>query len=190
MDTILKPWLIDIVPQDLRSFAKKINSILKPGARWVNFGSLVFHHRLQQLCYSRDEIPQILEEAGFAILRVEEPLVPYLQSPHSCQLRQEKIFSFVARKVREVEAGPRFSSSPHWLENPDLSVAMTPDIQQQVIVNLSLAQILSQVDGQRSLRQIAELLAPQFSLPAEDLIPMLKRVFAKFLETRGRQQNF
>ncbi len=190
IDTLVTPWLIDIVPQDFRSFAKKLNRILKPGARWLNFGSTVFHHRLQHLCYSREEIPDILEENGFAVLQVEETLLPYLRSPSSCQERSEKVFTFLARKVAEVDPGPAFTPIPNWLTDPEQPIPLQTDIQQQMVVNLTLAQVLAHVDGERNLRQIAEALAPGFGLPTGDMIPMLRRVFSRYIEGRGRQMNF
>jgi len=43
-DTVVTPWLIDIVSDDLPVFAARINRLLKPGGRWLNFGSLAFDH--------------------------------------------------------------------------------------------------------------------------------------------------
>jgi hypothetical protein len=57
-------------------------------------------------------------------------------------------------------------------------------------VNLTLTQVLAQVDGQKNLRQIAEVMAPTFELPASDVLPMLKRMFGRFVEGRGRSVNF
>jgi len=190
VDTLLTPWLIDIVPQDFRSFAKKLNRIMKPGARWLNFGSTVFHNRMQHLCYSRDEIPDILAESGFEVLQIRENVIPYLRSPSSCQQRSEKVFTFLARKVQEVEAGAAYAPLPNWLTDTELSVPIQADMQQQMIVNLTLTQVFSQVDGQKSLRQIAEVMAPTFELPVSDVLPLLKRMFGRFVEGRGRSVNF
>jgi hypothetical protein len=71
-----------------------------------------------------------------------------------------------------------------------MSVPMQADMQQQMIVNLTLTQVLAQVDGQKSLRQIAEVMAPTFELPVSDVLPLLKRIFARFVEGRGRLVNF
>jgi ubiquinone/menaquinone biosynthesis C-methylase UbiE len=190
VDTLLTPWLIDIVPQDFRSFAKKLNRIMKPGARWLNFGSTVFHHRLQHLCYSREEIPDILAESGFEVLQIRENVIPYLRSPSSCQQRSEKVFTFMARKVQEVAPGPAYTPLPNWLSDTEMPVPIQADMQQQMIVNLTLTQVLAQVDGQKNLRQIAEVMAPTFELPASDVLPMLKRMFGRFVEGRGRSMNF
>jgi hypothetical protein len=190
IDTLLTPWLIDIVPQDFRSFAKKLNRILKPGARWLNFGSTVFHHRLQHMCYSREEIPDILEENGFYVMHVEETQLPYLRSPSSCQQRTERVFTFLARKVAEVEVDAAFTPIPDWLNDPERAIPLLPDIQQQAIVNFTLTQVLAQVDGQKNLRQIAEIMAPNFDLPVTDALPMLKRIFSRYVEGRSRSMNF
>ena len=41
-DTVVTPWLIDIITEDLPVFCARINRLLKEDGRWVNFGSLAF----------------------------------------------------------------------------------------------------------------------------------------------------
>ena len=58
-DTVVTPWLIDIVSEDLRIFARRINRLLKPGGRWITFGSLAFDHASRARRYSPDEVLEI-----------------------------------------------------------------------------------------------------------------------------------
>jgi hypothetical protein len=42
-DTIVTPWLVDILPEPFDALAARVNHLLAEGGRWVNFGSLSFH---------------------------------------------------------------------------------------------------------------------------------------------------
>ncbi|MEM9208938.1 MAG: class I SAM-dependent methyltransferase, partial [Pseudomonadota bacterium] len=64
-DTVITPWLVDILSEDLRIFARRINNLLKGDGRWVSFGSLAFEHPDRARRYSPDEIAEIAVEAGF-----------------------------------------------------------------------------------------------------------------------------
>ena len=44
-DTVLTPWLIDIIPQNFRDYVPRINRCLKNGGVWLNTGSLAFFHK-------------------------------------------------------------------------------------------------------------------------------------------------
>jgi hypothetical protein len=43
-DTVVTPWLIDIVTEDLPVLAERINGLLRNDGRCINFGSLAFAH--------------------------------------------------------------------------------------------------------------------------------------------------
>jgi uncharacterized protein YbaR (Trm112 family)/SAM-dependent methyltransferase len=64
-DTIVTPWLVDILAEDFSTFARRINTWLKPDGRWVNSGSLVFQHADAKRCYSTEEVRELIGEAGF-----------------------------------------------------------------------------------------------------------------------------
>lgn len=191
VDTLLTPWLIDVIPEDFRSFAGRMNEVIKMGGRWLNFGSLVFHHPLQSHCYSREELEVILAEQGFEILGKVEREVPYLAAEHNCQKRLEWIYAFSARKVREaVRPEERASNKISWLENPDELIPLWPELPEQIVFNHTLAVILAQVNGERSLATIAELLAPQMGMSSEQTQVLLRRVLSKSYEQRSRMKSF
>ena len=55
-DTVVTPWLIDIISEDLPVFSARINRLLKSEGRWVNFGSLAFSSHEQTRRYSPEEV--------------------------------------------------------------------------------------------------------------------------------------
>jgi uncharacterized protein YbaR (Trm112 family) len=190
LDTLLTPWLIDVLPLDLRSFARRLNRSLKMGGRWVNFGSLVFHQALQSRCYSREEVLDIVKESGFELVRREDRELPYLQAPHNCQKRLELLFAFSARKIREVELQADIDPTPQWLKDEREIIPAWPELQQQVFINHSLAVILAQVNGQRSLQDLSQLLVPQMGMSAEQIQPILRRVLGKAWDQRVKARSF
>ena len=118
LDTLLTPWLIDIVHQDLKDQFRRYNNVLRKGGRWVNFGSLSFFHRDQTICYSVEETLRIIESSGFKIENFRHEEIPYLHSPYSCQKRFERVLTFSAIKVQDVEQPEAsFEFLPDWLEN-------------------------------------------------------------------------
>ena len=65
-DTVVTPWLIDIITEDLPVFAARVNRLLKQDGRWVNFGSLAFADPSRARRYSPEETKAIVGEAGFS----------------------------------------------------------------------------------------------------------------------------
>ena len=69
-DTVITPWLIDIVDEDLPDFATRINALLGPGGRWVNFGSLAYAGPRRAGRYGPEEVAEILVGLGLRVLPV------------------------------------------------------------------------------------------------------------------------
>ena len=55
-DTVVTPWLVDVVDTDLESLAAIVNSLLAPGGRWVCTGTLFFQQA--------DPAQAVLERGG------------------------------------------------------------------------------------------------------------------------------
>lgn len=190
LDTLLTPWLIDVIPDDFRDLARRMNRWLKPGGRWLNFGSLVFHQPLQAKCYSREEVELILKESGFELLAREEREIPYLTADYNCQKRYEWVYCFSARKVREVAAAEPPETQIPWIKNPEQLVPVWEELPQQILFSHTLAVILAQINGERSLNDLSELLGPQLGLPAEEALPLLRRVISRSYVQRKRSKLF
>ena len=99
-DTVVTPWLIDIITEDFPVLAARINMLLKDNGRWVNFGSLAFSSPQRARQYSPEETKGMVAENGFSDPYVSEATIPYMCSPASRHGRQEKVFTFSAYKER------------------------------------------------------------------------------------------
>lgn len=188
-DTLLTPWLIDIVHQDIRQQFKRYNRITKMGGRWINFGSLSFFHSLTSICYSLEETLEIVAEAGFEVENYSHEEIPYLHSPYSNQKRMERVLCFSAKKVKEIDQPQEgFSYQAKWLENIDKPIPLSQGIQQQTMVHSTLKELFALVDGKRSLRDIAKA-ADFLGVPEDNAILIVKNVLEKYFDDslQGRQ---
>lgn len=181
-EALLTPWLIDIVPQDPNLLFKRFNHLLKPGGAWINFGSCYFNHPDFSRRYSPEEILEIAEKSGFEVQKNIKRKIPYLQSPSSAHGRVEQTFSFLARKVREVEQPPRFVYLPDWLLKPQQAIPLSPVFTQFAAVHGLYAQVVSAIDGKTSLETIAKNLGPQYGLSPEEATYSFGRFLTKIYE--------
>ena len=175
-NTVVTPWLIDIIPQDLRVFIPSINRILPQGGVWINTGSLAFFHRDEAWCYSEEEVLEIVAENGFEVLAVERRTVPYLRSPHSAHGRMETILSFSARKVREVDPGATLSYLPAWILDTSQPIPSSTECAVSASNHMLKAHVLAAIDGKRTINEIGRIVASQYGLGLEETIHAVTRI--------------
>ena len=190
LNTILTPWLIDIVHQDFKDQVLRFNHCLELGGRWLNFGSVVFYHDDQKICYSVDEVLEIVRSSGFDIERYRHEEIPYLHSPHSCQRRYERVLTFSARKTDHKELPKeRFNYLPEWLRDITVRVPKTDKSIQQSMVHQSLGKIMSLIDGKRSIKDMAAS-ADFLQLPVDNAEAVIRNVLTKFFNDNVKGQQF
>ncbi len=175
-DTVLTPWLIDIVPQNLRSFVPRINRCLKRGGLWINTGSLAFSHKDESWCYSVEEVFELIEDSGFEVVAAERQPVSYLQSPHSAHGRVEKILSFSAKKVADVDPLSAETYLPDWILDASRPVPASTETAVSSAHHMLTAQVLAAVDGKRTITQIGRLVARQYGLGKRETIHAVRRI--------------
>lgn len=181
-DTVVTPWLVDILDDDLVAFAARVHSWLRPGGCWVNTGSLFFQHADPARCYSTEEVLEIVRDAGFDSIDVDEQTVPYLASPASRHARQERLFTFAARRDEtERPAPPTRTARADWLVRSDVPVPLLPDVSSHLLSMRVHAFVGTLVDGRRSLRDIAEVLVRERLMTSAEAEPavraFLRRLF-------------
>lgn len=182
-DTIVTPWLIDVIPQDMREFIPRVNQLLPKGGVWFNTGSLAFVHPDERWRYGEDELLALVQDNGFEILSVKRSTIPYLQSPSSAHGRVETILSFSARKVCHVPVPPRFEYLPGWLRDGNEPV---PDMTELVLASsnhLLQAQVFAAIDGKRTVEDIGRLLAQQYGLLTAEAVVAVKRILVEAYES-------
>jgi hypothetical protein len=181
-DTVITPWFIDIIAADLAELAPRINRLLRPGGRWLNFGSLSFGHREAALCYTREETLEILREQGFECAAEHETELPYMRSPASRHARLETVVAFAAVK-RQVVAQPlEHRSLPEWLLDDARPVPLLPPFEMTAVATRIYAFVMSLIDGRRSARDIAQVLVSQKLMTAKEAGPAVRAFLTRMHE--------
>lgn len=175
-DTVLTPWVIDIVPMDFRAFIPRVNRLLKKGGMWINTGSLAFFHSDPVWNYSQEEVIDLLKKYGFENIRVNRSKINYLNSPHSAHGRIESVFSFSAKKKFDPKAPDKFSYLPDWVNDHGVSIPNQTELMAASSKHLLQAQVLSAIDGERSIKVIAELLAKQYDMSVDSAIAAVRQI--------------
>lgn len=190
VDTVLTPWLIDIVDDDLPDFAARINRLLKDGGRWLNFGSLAFDHPERRRRYCAEEVLLLVEQAGFAEPAVRQADIPYMRSPASRHGRVETVFSFCAAKEKDVPRPARHNALPDWIVTGKESVPLLPSFRTQALSTQIYSFIMSLIDGRRSIEDMAKLLEQQKLMTRREAVPAIRNFLSKMYEDSRRDTRF
>ncbi len=175
-DSVLTPWFIDIIPVDFKEFIPHVNRLLKVGGSWINTGSLAFFHKQEQWNYSAEEIRDLLGKFGFGDIRISRKKINYLHSPHSAHGRVENVFSFSAKKKFDCIKPKQMTYLPDWITNTNLTIPQQAHIIVSSSKYLLQAQVLSAIDGQRSITEIGSLLAKQYDMSLEHAVAAVRQI--------------
>jgi uncharacterized protein YbaR (Trm112 family) len=186
-DTVITPWLIDIVTEDLPVLATRINSLLKPNGRWINFGSLAFAHPEHARRYSPEETKAIVAESGFSDPYVSQATIPYMCSPASRHGRQERVFTFSAYKERDVERAPRHRALPDWIVKGTDPVPLTASFRTQAMTTQIYSFMMSIIDGKRSIQDMAIVLEKQKLMTRAEAEPAIRSFLTKMFDDSQKQ---
>ncbi|MCI0516762.1 MAG: carnosine N-methyltransferase family protein [Woeseiaceae bacterium] len=189
-DTVVTPWLIDIVSEDLTAFAARINILLKPGGRWINFGSLAFDSPDRARRYSPEEVLVIAGECGFAPPQVTQAAIPYMCSPASRHCRQETVFTFSAVKQDEAENPGRHKALPDWIVTGDVPVPLLPSFRTQAMSTQIYSFIMSLIDGKRSIRDMAKVLEQQKLMTRKEAEPAIRNFLTRMYDDSQRLSGY
>lgn len=167
-DTVVTPWLIDILPGDFAGLCARINHLLDDDGVWINFGSLNFHQADPAAQLGPGECFEIVEQQGFHAPVHKDTTIPYMCSPASRHGRQETVLSWSARKKTHVKKVPRHEALPDWIVRGKDPIPALEHFQVTAMSTRIHAQIISLIDGRRSIADIASLLERERLMPAEE----------------------
>lgn len=181
-DTVITPWLIDVIDDDFAQFAMRVNGWLRPGGRWINTGSLAFASEDPARRYALEEVVEIAAAAGFSGIEPHEETVPYLCSPASRHGRTEAVVTFAAMKRESVPDPGAPRRVPKWLQRMEMPVPLLPDLQGRQLELRVLAYVASLVDGRRSIRDVARVLVEHRLMTAEEAEPAVREFLSRMYE--------
>lgn len=188
-DTIITPWLIDIVNDDFRDFARRVNRLLKPGGRWLNFGSVAFQHPERRRRYSAEEVLLLVADAGFAEPAVRQADIPYMNSPASRHGRIETVFTFCAAKESDADNPGRYKALPDWLVTGKEPVPLLPAFRSQALSTQIYSFIMSLIDGRRTIADMAKVLEQQKLMSRDEAVPAIRQFLTRMYDDSQRQSG-
>ena len=188
-DTVVTPWLVDIVNDDFRLFGQRVNALLGDGGRWLNFGSLAFSHPSHARCYSREEALEIVADCGFAEPQWHEDTIPYMNSPASRHGRTETVFSFAAKKTQAARPA-RHKALPDWIVTGKDPVPALQSFQTQAMTTRIYSFIMSMIDGKRTIKDMSLLMEQQQLMTRQEAEPAIRNFLIKMFDDAERQSGF
>ena len=121
-------------------------------------------------------------KATIEVIGTDRRRIPYMQSPHSAHWRHESVLSFCARKVRDVEETRLFRHLPEWLLDTAAAIPALNEFTEASSENLLRAQILSAIDGERSIQDIGNTLAQEYGLRKAEAQNAVRRILVSLYE--------
>lgn len=167
-DTVVTPWFVDIIGEPFARVAARVNLLLKPGGRWINSGSLAFSRTAHADRIGLEEVLELMPRAGFSPPQVRTTTLPYMRSPASRHSRLEEVVTWVATKSGAAPDTPRARAVPEWLLHADKPVPRTPAFEVQAISSRVHAFMLALINGERSMRDMAKMIADQRLVPPNE----------------------
>ena len=175
---MVTPWFIDVARADLRQTAAVINRVLRPGGLWVNIGPLRFQSVLSR-AYTIEETHEIVAGSAFELLSHDRQELPYFNSPVSGSLRSDVVFRFAARKTGEAAAVDIPDPLPPWVANPLEPIPITQALVALGRTSMFTTGVLSMIDGQRSIVDVARALGAAWGVEPARLQDELRAFLAR-----------
>ncbi len=189
-DTVVTPWLVDILPEHFDVLCARANALLGDGGQWLNLGSLSFHDVDPAARYGVEECRAALADNGFGDVAIEEREIPYLSSPASRHARRERVVSWSARKQHDVKKVPRHRALPEWLVRGTDAVPQSDAFRSQAAATRIHAFLMSLIDGRRSIQDMAKLVVEQRLMTPEEAEPALRSFFIKMHDDARRGATY
>ncbi len=149
---------------------------------WIFIGPTAFSFTELKHCLSREEYIRLIEDNGFKVEKFLHPIQPYMQSPHSCHGRIEKTLFVVAKKIKDTDPVEQIEYLPEWLTNADQQIPKFREIASLVQKHSIPQFVLSRVDGENSISDIAKELAGSYGLSEEEAVNSLQNFFVAIFE--------
>ena len=185
-DTVITPWLIDILPVDLNELAARINGLLVKGGCWINSGSLAFAQPEHALRFSIPECAEQITARGFVGFQSREDEIPYMCSPASRHGRREIAVTWRADKRDHTKLPARHSALPEWLVTGRDPVPALPSFVSQGAATRIHAFVMSLIDGKRSIRDMAGHMEQQRLMTADEAVGVIRGFLIKMYDDSRR----
>jgi SAM-dependent methyltransferase/uncharacterized protein YbaR (Trm112 family) len=189
-DTVVTPWLVDILPERFDTLAARVYRLLADGGRWINYGSLSFHTPELAQRFGLEECMEAMEETGFGDVATDEHELPYLSSPASRHARRERVVAWVATKDRAAAEPPRYEALPDWLVRGTEPVPASDAFRTQAAATRIHAFLMTLIDGRRSIKDMAQVLAEQRLMERGEAEDAIRTFLVKMYDDARRGASY
>lgn len=177
-DTVLTPWYTDVAQEPPTATAKRVNNLLVNGGQWLNFGSASFADAKLADQLSLHELLELVSQQGFDTPSCVEAPGAYLHSPHSRFSRVEELHAFAA--IKHTHKGkPQPPALPTWLTDYNEPIPALEGFVQQAMSTQIHAYLMSLIDDQRSIADIAQILQQRQLMDAAEAQPVVQNFLRK-----------
>ncbi|MBL7545377.1 MAG: hypothetical protein JNL11_16275 [Bdellovibrionaceae bacterium] len=184
--SVLTPWLIDILPFNFRLLAQRVNQMLEIGGDWINFGPMGFSHQEEAFNLTRPEVHEQMRECGFELEIEKVSQMKYLSADDEVNSRNETVYVFKAKKIETV-AVDGFSYLPSWLTDMNQAIPLSEALKQHQQLIRFHADLFHSINGHVSVNQIAHLFSSHYKLPVETARSMALSVLRQYEESLKRK---
>jgi hypothetical protein len=181
-DTIVTPWLVDILPGDFGELCTQINRWLVDGGTWINFGSLNFHQADTARQLGPTECFELIMAHGFAEPWHKDTPIPYMSSPASRLARRETVLSWRAAKIAHQKMRTRHRALPDWIVRGREPVPALEHFRVAAASTRIHAHIMAMIDGRRSIADMSKLLEQQRLMAAADAEAAIRGLLIKLYD--------
>ena len=129
--------------------------------------------------YTIEEVHEIVAGTAFDLLSHDRQQLPYFHSPISGSHRTDLVFRFAARKSGEAPAVDIPDGVPPWIANSLTPIPITPALIALGRTSMSTAGVLSMIDGQRSIVDVARELGAAWGVDPARLQDELRAFLAR-----------
>ena len=122
---------------------------------------------------------EIVARSAFELTSHGRQDLPYFHSPVSGSHRTDAVFLFAARKTGEAAPVEIPDLGPSWVTNPLEPIPITPALIALGKTSMFTTGVLSMIDGQRSIVDVARELAAAWNIQPARLQDELRAFFAR-----------
>lgn len=178
-DLVVTPWLLDVLGEPAGDVLARINGLLTDGGRWIHHGSVAFDGPDPAERLTLPELEETAALRGFASLRSSETWMPYMACPDSRHARREQVVTLSGIRTAPAELTGRHRSLPDWIVEGRSPVPALPAFRTQAMTTRMHAFLMSLIDGQRSLKDMARVLEEQQLMPRREAETALRGFLIK-----------
>ena len=137
-----------------------------------------------------EETLAIVAASGFDTAMTSENTIPYMCSPASRHGRRETVFTFAARKTKDVKAPSRHKALPDWIVTGKEPVPLTQSFRSQALSTQIYSYIMSLINGKRTICDIAKVLEEQKLMTAAEAEPAIRTFLTRMYDDSQRNSGF